>query len=166
MQPIRKKLLPLVLFSLSLITVPACKSSTPPANAPATSTPSAGAAASSAPAASPTTTTASGSQGVANCGDCWVHLYDDKNFKETDDHLLLCGPGKWPNLRNLPTAVKPEWGDEIESMKVGPTATVVVWTGENYTGTTQTFGPGKEIPNFLGSPLIKNAISSIEIRCQ
>jgi hypothetical protein len=43
---------------------------------------------------------------------------------------------------------------------------VVVWTGENYTGASETFGPGTERPNFLNAPTFRNTISSIEIKCQ
>jgi hypothetical protein len=94
-----------------------------------------------------------------------VRIYDDKNFKETDEHHLLCGPGKWPHLRNLPGTAKVEWGDEIESLKVGPAATVIVWAGEGYTGASQTYGPRTEKANLKGTPNLSDAISSLEIRC-
>lgn len=122
--------------------------------------------------ATPTTTTANANQpappaGTTNCPDCYVHVFDDKGFDTTDDNHMICGPGKWPNLRNLAGAVKPVWGDEIESLRVGPKATVIVWTEENYTGTSQTFGPGSAITSLKASnPGLSDNISSIEIRCQ
>ncbi len=101
-----------------------------------------------------------------DCGNCWVHIFDDKNFDATDDNHLICGPGKWPNLRNLPGAAKINWGDEIESLRVGPGATVIVWVGEQYTGASQTFGPGAQNANLKLIPALSDNISSIEIRCQ
>lgn len=100
------------------------------------------------------------------CGDCWVHVFDDKTLKVTDDNHIICGPGKWANLRNLPGAVKLNWSDEIESFKVGPSATVIVWVGEQFSGISQTFGPGTEKLTLKGSPDLSDQISSIEIRCQ
>lgn len=120
----------------------------------------------------PTTTTANTNQpaapvGTANCGDCWVHVFDDKNFDVTDDNHMICGPGKWASLRNLSGAVKVIWGDEIESLKTGPKATVIVWGDENFAGITQTYGPGSAIPSLKAStPGLSDNISSIEIRCQ
>lgn len=101
-----------------------------------------------------------------DCGGCWVQIFDDKNFDATDDNHIICGPGKWPNLRNLSGAAKINWGDEIESLKIGPTATVIVWIGEQYTGTSQTFGPGTENANLKQIANLGDNISSIEIKCQ
>ena len=164
-----------VALALGIAAVAACGGSDATnTNAPGV-TPSNDPAASSsntnAPAA-PTTTTANANQpavppGAANCGDCWVHLFDDKNYDATDDNHMICGPGKWANLRSLAGAVKPIWGDEVESLRVGPKATVIVWADENFTGMTQTFGPGSAVPSLKAStPGLSDNISSIEIRCQ
>ncbi len=161
------RLLQFLMLTLILADALACKSRTPQSNAPTTTTPLAGATAMNPAAVSPTPATVAGAQPGVNCGSCWAHVYDDKNYKETDDHLILCGPGKWSNMRGLPGTIKPEWADEIESIKVGPAATVQVWTGENQTGTTHTFNPGQEIPNIkIPTPLMSNSISSIEIKCR
>lgn len=40
-------------------------------------------------------------------------------------------------MRNLPGANKSDWGDEIDSLKVGPTATVTVWEDENFGDNSQ-----------------------------
>ena len=115
--------------------------------------------------ASPTAPVAQGGSPV-NCGNCWVHIFDDKNFKATDDNHIICGPGAWPHLRNLPGAVKLNWGDEIESLRVAPGATVTVWTGEQFTGASQTFTPGTEKMTLKDLPGFSDGISSLEIKCQ
>jgi hypothetical protein len=164
-------------LALGISTIVACGGSdTPNANEP-TVTPSNQPTATSSNANQqtsgvPTTTTANANQpappaGTANCGDCWVHVFDDKDFDATDDNHMICGPGKWPNLRNLTGAAKINWDNEIESLKVGPKATVIIWAEENYTGATQTFGPGTTIPSLkTNTPNLSDNASSIEIKCQ
>jgi hypothetical protein len=166
----------IVVLALSATFVVACGSNAINSNAPNSNTPGV-TPANSSNTNTPVTTTPDAGAANANqqptqaaarpdCGTCWVQVFDDKNFKVTDDHHLICGPGKWPNLRNLPGAVKINWGDEIESLKVGPGATVIVWIGEQYTGMSQTFGPGTENPNLKQIPGLGDQISSLEIRCQ
>jgi hypothetical protein len=80
---------------------------------------------------------------------------------------MICGPGKWPNLRSLQGTAKLTWSNEVESLKVGPKATVIVWADENYTGTTMTYNPGSAIPSLKAvTPILSDNISSIEIKCQ
>ena len=119
-------------------------------------------------ASSPGTTASSNSQPAQpakpDCGDCWVHVFDDKGFDVTDDHQLICGPGKWPSLRHLAGATIIDWDDEIESLRVGPGAVVTVWTGEQFTGQSYTFPAGTEkidLKDLLG---FSENISSIEIK--
>lgn len=162
-------------LALSISVVVACQSSAPnaneptvtPSNTPGASSSNANQPIASAPATTPANANQSAPAGTASCPDCFVHVFDDKGFDVTDDNHMICGPGKWPNLRNLPGAVKPIWGDEIESLRVGPRATVIVWAGENYTGITQTFNPGTAIPSLkVSNRALSDNIASIEIRCQ
>ena len=163
-------------LALGISTIVACGSDATNTNQPTVTPPNEAAAGSSnannQAGGTPPTTTANANQpaapvGAANCGDCWVHVFDDKNFDVTDDNHMICGPGKWASLRNLTGAVKLMWGDEIESLKVGPKATVVVWADENYAGVTQTYGPGSAVPSLkAATPGLSDNISSIEIRCQ
>src|SRR5699024_2286202 len=38
---------------------------------------------------------------------CYVHLFDDDNFG--DNSAIIRGPGKWGNLRSLPSASGVDW---------------------------------------------------------
>ena len=164
-------------IGLSILT--ACTASAPTTNAPSTTPPNNATSqtnSNAAPSAETpnantananTQTSATAPAGAtADCGNCWVHFYDDKNFKATDDNHKICGPGAWPNLRNLAGAVKLNWSDEIESLRVGPGATVTVWTGEQFTGTKHTFPPGTEKITLKDMPGFSDNISSLEIKCQ
>lgn len=160
---------------LSVSMVLACSSHAPHPGEP-TVTP-ANSANTNAPTTTPIPTTPDAATANANqqptqaatkpdCGNCWVQVFDDKNFDVTDDHHLICGPGKWTHLRNLQGAAKLNWGDEIESLKIGAGATVIVWVGEQFTGMSQTFGPGTEHPNLKQIVGLGDQISSLEIKCQ
>lgn len=89
---------------------------------------------------------------------CWVHLWDGGNFK--DDNDIIYGPGRWGSLRNLSGASRANWGDEADSLKVGPKATVRVWNDADFKGTVFTYGPGTEQADLDEEP------ESLEIVCQ
>jgi hypothetical protein len=103
--------------------------------------------------------------GMKNVDDrCWVHIWEDENFQ--DDNDVISGPGRWNNMRNLPGANKSDWGDEIDSLKVGPGATVTVWEDEDFKDNSATYGPGTEKTNLRGDPDMGDTIDSMEIKCQ
>lgn len=117
------------------------------------------------PPATPTPATSSpvvSSTKAAN--PCYVQIWEDENFGDNND--VIVGPGKWSNMRGLPGANKSDWGDEIDSLKVGPTATVTVWEDENFGDNSQTYGPGTEKTNLRGNPDMGDQIDSMEIKCQ
>lgn len=95
---------------------------------------------------------------------CYVQIWEDENFEDSSD--VINGPGRWNNMRNLPGANKSDWGDQIDSLKVGPAATVIVWEDEGFEDNSQTYGPGTEKTNLRGNPDMGDQIDSIEIRCQ
>lgn len=94
----------------------------------------------------------------ANDPACSVHLWDGKNFSDSD--IVIRGPGKFGNLRDLPGANGKDWNDEADSLKVGSAATVKAWKKKDFQGASQTYGPGSEHPKLDDEP------SSLEISCQ
>ena len=103
-------------------------------------------------------------QSTKDTNPCWVQIWEDENFE--DDNDVIFGPGRWNNMRNLPGANKGDWGDEIDSLKVGPAATVTVWEDENFGDNSQTYGPGTEKTNLRGNPDMGDTIDSMEIKCR
>lgn len=89
---------------------------------------------------------------------CFVHLWDGKNF--TDSNIVIQSPGKFKNLSQLPGAKVKDWEDEADSLKVGSTATVKAWKEKDFKGTFETFKPGSSHPKISEEP------SSLEISCQ
>lgn len=114
-----------------------------------------------APTAS-TTTNTSGTALVQNTtktdNPCSVHLWDGKNF--TDSDIVINGAGRYSNLRNLPGANNKDWSDEADSLKVGSAATVKAYKEENFKGSSVTYNPGTQHPKVSEEP------SSLEIVCK
>ena len=59
--------------------------------------------------------------------DCWVDLYDDTQFK--GKHIRLKGPIKLTNLLKVQGT---NWDKKIESIVVGPKATLTVFENKNF----------------------------------
>ncbi len=58
----------------------------------------------------------------AKNNDCWVDLYDDTQF--AGDHIRLKGPIQLASLQKVQWT---NWDKKIESIKVGPKATLTVF---------------------------------------
>lgn len=130
-------LLGLIILTLVLSGSLACQSKTPDTNTPVAT-----------PSASPAGSIATSAARPDN--PCFVHIWEDENFQ--DDNDIIYGPGRWNNMRGLPGANKGDWGDEIDSLKVGPTASVTVFEDENFNDNSQAYGPGTEKTNLRGNP--------------
>ena len=89
---------------------------------------------------------------------CYIHLFVNDNFDSSDTDDIIVGPGEFANLRNLSGAADDDWGDEMDSLKVGSAATVQVWEDEGFQGNTQTLQPGTEQPDAV-------EFSSMKISC-
>jgi hypothetical protein len=94
---------------------------------------------------------------------CWVQIWEDENFQ--DDNDVITGPGKWNNMRKLPGANKSDWGDEIDSIRMGSKATGKFWEDEEFKDNSITINPGEERTNLRGSPDMGDTIDSMEITC-
>lgn len=116
-------------------------------------------AAQSRPAAStPSQASNPGSTPAATADGCYVHLFDSDNFKESDDHYRLTQPGRYADLDNLPGATK-NWTDEADSIKVGPAATVTIWSATGFGGSSMQLDPGSQHPDLDSEPY------SLEMTC-
>ena len=94
--------------------------------------------------------------------DCWVKVYDTDNFDTGSSIATIKGPVDLPTLDDLEGK---NWGDQIESLIVGPGAEVQVWKSENYTGTALTFQPNQRVEK-LGDLNYEDEIDSIKVVCK
>lgn len=92
-------------------------------------------------------------------GDCFIHLFDGEDFDETDDNFKLTEPGKYENLADLPGADR-DWTDEADSLKTGNSATVTIYSEENFEGSSTDLDPGTELADVDDEP------RSLEMSCE
>lgn len=61
---------------------------------------------------------------------CYVQVYDGERFLGARD--FINGPRRYATLRGLPNGAV--WANRIRSLKVGPAATVTVWSDPDFQG--------------------------------
>lgn len=88
----------------------------------------------------------------ASADDCFIHFFDGEDFDETDDNFKLTEPGEYENLGDLPGADK-DWTDEADSFKIGDSASVTIFTEENFEGESQDLDPGTEVADADDEPV-------------
>lgn len=76
--------------------------------------------------------------------NCWVVIYEDEGYQDTS--LLVTGPSEHNNLRNLPNSNGKDWGDDIDSLVVGPQCWLQVFADENFGDTSAWYGPNTHAP--------------------
>jgi len=63
---------------------------------------------------------------------CWVKIFEEQYFDETEDSDVLYGPARIGRLLFIPGAKKWNWIRDIESIIVGPHARVTLWSDDNF----------------------------------
>lgn len=91
-----------------------------------------------------------------NRADCYIEVWTEKNFE--GEHLRIEGPVECQTLE----VASLEWGDAISSLRVGPTAFVLVYAEKGFKGAMMSFGPRQEAPN-LEELNFNDAIDSIKL---
>jgi hypothetical protein len=80
---------------------------------------------------------------------CYVQVWNDSGFAGNSD--FINGPIQYGHLRDLPN--RRSWKDRISSLRLGPGASAVAWSGEQFSGQSLVLA---ELPL---------AIQSLDIRC-
>ena len=93
--------------------------------------------------------------------NCWVEIFDDNDFDQDDPHVKLMGPKEYASLKNL---LGRDWHDDIESLVVGPNATVKAYSKTDFKGTEVAFTPNQRVPK-LSKLDMGNEIESMQITC-
>ena len=90
---------------------------------------------------------------------CFVQVWNDSGFAGNSD--FINGPNQYGHLRDLPN--RRSWKDRISSLRLGPGASAVAWSGEQFSGQSllMTADSG-ERGTFAVLPL---EIQSLDIRC-
>jgi hypothetical protein len=92
---------------------------------------------------------------------CWVEIYEDDNYDKDDPHLQIQGPAEFASLKDLKGR---NWNNDIESVIVGPNATVKAYKDKDFKGTEIAFTSNQRVPN-LGKLDMSNDIESMIVSC-
>ena len=96
---------------------------------------------------------------MPNPEGCFVQVWNDAGFAGFSD--FINGPNRYVHLRDLPH--RRTWKDRIGSLRLGPAATAVVWSGEEFSGESLLLtADSRNQQAFAALPM---KIQSLDIRC-
>lgn len=93
--------------------------------------------------------------------NCWVELFEDTDFDVDDPHVKVMGPFQSATLENVAGL---DWKNEIESLIVGPSATVYAYKDPDFSGTEVAFVANQRTKD-LGELGMSDDIESLKIKC-
>ena len=102
----------------------------------------------------------SGFRGMPNPSGCYMQVWEFADFMGTSDYIN--GPREYASLRQMPN--NRTWQNRINSVRVGPTAAVTVFTEENYRGQVLQLPPESSHPQF--SEGFSAQIESLRVSCK
>ena len=91
--------------------------------------------------------------------NCWIEVFDDTKYDADDPHVKVDGPKEYASLKNLNGR---DWNNDIQSVIVGSSATVLAYKDKDFKGTEIAFAPGQRIPE-LSQLDMSNHIESMKI---
>jgi len=92
---------------------------------------------------------------------CWIDLFEDTKFDADDPHVRVVGPTELSSLKDLQGR---NWNNEIQSVIVGPDATVRAYKDKDFKGTEIAFAPGQRVPD-LDKLDMGDDIESLKVAC-
>lgn len=92
---------------------------------------------------------------------CWARIYDRENF--AGDTLTLTGPIA---LADMSGPFGLNWDDRVNSIEVGPKATVTVYDNENYRDQVAQFKPAQRAADLSKRMGFFDEFASIKVDCQ
>jgi hypothetical protein len=93
--------------------------------------------------------------------NCYVEVFDDTKFDADDPHVKIQGPAELSSLKNVEGK---NWNNEIQSVIVGPNATVRAYKNKDFDGTEIAFLSNQRIPD-LSKLDASNDIESMKVAC-
>ena len=93
--------------------------------------------------------------------NCWIEIFEDDDFDQDDPHVKLMGDHEYASMTDV---LGRNWNDDIESVIVGPNATVKAYSKKDFKGTEIAFTPNQRVPD-LAKLDMANEIESMKITC-
>ena len=95
--------------------------------------------------------------------NCWADLFKNPDFGPEDSHVRLVGPIESSTLDQLEGK---NWNDEIQSLIMGPHATVHVYQNREFAGMELIFMPNQRISDELIPVGMSKNIKSLKVQCR
>lgn len=91
---------------------------------------------------------------------CWAKIYDRENF--SGDSLTLAGP---VSLADMSGPFGLNWDDKVNSIELGPKASVTVFDNEAFRDQVAQFKPGQRVPDLSRRLGFFDEFASIRMSC-
>lgn len=92
---------------------------------------------------------------------CYAEIFEDTDFDKDDPHVLIQGPSQIANLKEYNGR---NWNNEIESIIVGPNATMKVYSEKDFKGIELILPANKRVTQ-LSVVNMSDEIESIKLTC-
>ncbi|MEO8324803.1 MAG: hypothetical protein ABI618_03070 [Nitrospirota bacterium] len=93
--------------------------------------------------------------------NCWAELFEDTDFDVDDPHVRVQGPFQSATLEDVAGL---KWNNEIESLIVGPNATVYAYKDRDFSETEVVFVANQRVSD-LAELNLSDDIESLKIKC-
>lgn len=94
--------------------------------------------------------------------NCWIQVFGDTKYDDKNANVRLQGPKEYATLKGVQGK---DWNNEIESVMVGPGATVRAYKERDFMGQEIVFASDQRIPK-LSELGMSNDIESMKIICE
>ncbi|GKS62742.1 hypothetical protein YTPLAS72_00460 [Nitrospira sp.] len=92
---------------------------------------------------------------------CYAEIFEDTDFDKDDPHVLIQGPSQIANLKEYNGR---NWNNEIDSIIVGPNATMKVYSEKDFKGIELILPANKRVTE-LSVVNMSDEIESIKLTC-
>lgn len=91
---------------------------------------------------------------------CWARIYSARNY--SGDTLTLTGP---LSIADMSGPFGLNWDDKVDSVEIGPKATLTVFDNEQFRDQVAQFKPGQKVPD-ISKPLgFFDEFASVRLNC-
>jgi hypothetical protein len=97
---------------------------------------------------------------AASRGGCWAKIYDGENY--TGDTLTLAGP---ISLADMSGPFGLNWDDRVNSVEIGPKATLTVFDNEGFRDQVGQFKSGQKVPDISKKLGFFDEFASVRMTC-
>lgn len=91
---------------------------------------------------------------------CWARIYSGTNY--SGDTLTLSGP---LSIADMTGPFGLNWDDKVDSIELGPKASLTVFDNEQFKDQIAQFKPGQKVPNISKALGLFDEFASVRLSC-